>query len=53
MAPWGEVTRRTSPVETPSRSATADGTSTQASHTACVIVSGTSCSQEEPAARPS
>src|SRR5688572_17448882 len=52
-APCGDVTRRTSPFTIPCFFATSAGTSTQASHAACVIVSGTSCSHALPALRPS
>src|SRR5204863_2120718 len=52
-APWGDATRTTSPFVMPCVLANAFGTSTQASHAACVIVSGTSWSHELAALRPS
>ncbi|OGK89724.1 MAG: hypothetical protein A2W08_15510 [Candidatus Rokubacteria bacterium RBG_16_73_20] len=53
IAPCGDVTRTTSPVATPSAAAAAAGTSTHASHTAWVIVSGASWSHARLAPRPS
>ncbi len=53
MDPWGDETFTTSPWAMPSFAAASAGTSTQASHTDWVIVSGVSCSQELTALRPS
>src|SRR6266850_1658967 len=53
IEPFGEVSFTTSPWRMPSCLAVSVLISAQESHTDCVIVSGTSCSHERLAARPS
>src|SRR6266571_5713687 len=53
IAPYGDVSLTTSPPAMPNFAAVSVEISTQASHTACVIVSGASWSHERLAPRPS